>query len=85
MARNKEDDLVPIVMQQAILHSASASLHDVGDDESTGRRLAYTLRTVDVGDDQTMTMMTATPSCCPLMLQHPLVRLSLVGPWGHNS
>ncbi len=49
--RNNNDGLVPVVVQQAVLHSASASLDDVGDDESTGRRLAYMLRTDDVGDD----------------------------------
>ncbi len=64
--RNNDDGLVPVVVQQAVLHSASASLDDVGDDESTGRRLAYTLRTDDVGDDQMMTTMTATSSCRPL-------------------
>ena len=49
--RHNDDGLVPVVVQQAVLHSASASLDDVGDDESTGRRLAYMLRTDDVGDD----------------------------------
>ncbi len=77
MARNNKDGLAPIVVQQAVLHSASASLDNVGEDESTRRRLAYTLRTVDVGDDRTMTMMTATSSCCPLMLRHPLIILSI--------
>jgi hypothetical protein len=53
MARNNDDGLVPFVVQQAALYSAFASLDNVGDDESTGRRLAYTLRTDDVGNDQT--------------------------------
>jgi len=63
---NNDDGLVPVVMQPAVLHSALASLDDVGDDESTGRQLAYTLRTDDVGHDRTTTTMTATSSCRPL-------------------
>ena len=35
MARNN-DGLVPVVVQQAVLHSASASIDNVGDDKSTG-------------------------------------------------
>jgi len=66
MVRNNDDGLVPFVVQQAVLHLASASLDDVGDDESTGRRLGCTLRTDNVGDDRTMTTMTATSSCRPL-------------------
>jgi hypothetical protein len=84
MVRNNKDGLIPVVVQQAVLHSASASLDNVGDDESTGQGLAYMLRTVDVGDDRTTTTMTATSSCRPLMLQHPLILLSLAGPWGRN-
>ena len=53
MVRNNDDGLVPVVMQQAILYSTFASLDNVGDDESTSRRLAYTLRTDDVGNDRT--------------------------------
>ena len=41
MARNNDDGLVPVVVQQAVLYSASASIDNVG--ESTGRRLAYAL------------------------------------------
>ena len=67
MAR-KNDGLVPVVVQQAILYLASASLDGAGNDESTGRRLAYTLCTDDAGDNQTMMMMTTTLSCCSLML-----------------
>jgi hypothetical protein len=63
MARNTDDGLVPVVVQQAVLHSASASLDDVGDDESTGRRLACMLRTDDVGDDRTTMTATSTSSC----------------------
>ena len=43
--RNNDDGLVPVVVQQAVLHSASASIDNVGDDKLTGRRLAYVLRT----------------------------------------
>jgi hypothetical protein len=85
MARNKDDGLVPVVVQQAVLYSAFASLDNVGDDESTGRRLAYSLRTDDVGDDRTTTTMTATSSCRPLILRRPLFLLSLMSPWGRNS
>ena len=66
MARNNDNGLLPVVVQQAVLHSASASLDDVGDDELTGRRLACTLRTDDVCEDQMTTTMTATSSCRPL-------------------
>jgi hypothetical protein len=69
--------LVPVVVQQAILYLASASLDNAGNDESTGQRLAYMLRTDDSGDNETTMMMTTTLSCCPLMLQRPLVLLSL--------
>ncbi len=69
--------LVPVVVQQAILYLASASLNDAGDDELTGQRLAYTLCTDDAGDDQTTMMMTTTLSCRPFMLRRPLVLFSL--------
>ena len=85
MARNNDDGLVPVVVQQAVLYSASASIDNVGDDKSTGRRLAYALRTDDVGDDRTTTTMTATSSCRPLILRRPLFLLSLTSPWGRNS
>jgi hypothetical protein len=85
MERNKDDGLVPVVVQQAILYSAFAGLDNVGDNESTGRQLAYALRTDDVGDDQTTTTMTATSSCRPLILRRPLFLLSLTSPWGRNS
>ena len=62
------DGLVPVVVQQAILYLASASLDDAGKDKSTGRRLAYTLHTDNAGDDRTTMMMTTTLSCRPLML-----------------
>ena len=47
MVSNKDDGLIPIDVQQALLYSASASLDDAGSDESTRRQrqLAYTLRT----------------------------------------
>ena len=75
MARNNNNGLVPIIVRQAILYLASTSLDNVGDNESTIRRLAYSLRTDDVSNDRmTMTMtMTATLSCHPFMLQRPLV------------
>ncbi len=87
MARNNDDGLVPVVVQQAVLYSASASIDKVGDDKSTGQRLAYALRTDDVGDNQmTTTMtMTATSSCRPLILQRPLFLSSRASPWGRNS
>ncbi len=86
MARNNDDGLLaPIIVQQAVLYSASASLNDVGDNESTGRRLAHALLTDNVGDDQTTTTMMVTLFCRPLMLQRPLVLLSLASPWGRNS
>jgi hypothetical protein len=87
MARNNDDGLVPVVVQQALLYSASASIDKVGNDKSTGRRLAYVLRTDDVDDDRTtMTMtMTATSSCRPLILRRPLFLSSRALPWGRNS
>ena len=87
MSRNNEDGLVPVVVQQAVLYSAFASLDNVGDDESTGRRLAYALRTPHGRRwrrPNTRTM-TATSSCCPLILRRPLFLLSLTLPWGRNS
>ena len=74
MARNNDDGLVPVVVQQAVLYSASASIENVGDDKSTGRRLAYALRTDDVGDDRTTTTMTATSSCRPLILGVTMIK-----------
>ena len=85
MARNNDDGLIPVVVQQAVLYSASASIDNVGDDKSTGQRLAYALHTDDVGNDQTTTTMTATSSCRPLILQRPLFLSSRVSPWGRNS
>jgi hypothetical protein len=85
MVRNNNNGLVPVVVQQAVLYSASASIDNMGDDNSTGRRLAYELRTDDVGDDRTTTAMTATSSCRPLILQRPLFLLSRALPWGRNS
>ena len=75
MARNNNNGLVPIIVRQAVLYSASTSLDNVGDNELTIRRLAYSLRTDDVSNDQMMMTMTltATLSCHPLMLQRPLV------------
>jgi len=35
MVRNNNNCLVPIVVQQSVLYSASASLEDVGDDKLT--------------------------------------------------
>jgi hypothetical protein len=77
MARNNDDGLVPVIVQQAVLHSASASLDDAGDDKSTGRQLLYALRMDDVGNNRTTTTMTMTSSCRPLMLWRPLVLLPL--------
>ncbi len=85
MVRNNDDGLIPVVVQQTILYSASASIDNVGDDKSTGQRLAYVLRTDDVGDDRTTTTMTATSSCRPLILQRPLFLSSRVSPRGRNS
>ena len=85
MVRNNDDGLVPVVVQQAVLYSASASINNVGDEKSTGQRLAYALCTDDVGDDRTTTTMTATSSCPPLILQRPLFLSSLALPWGRNS
>ena len=78
MVRNNDDGLVPIVVQQAFLYSASASIDNMGDDKLTGRRLAYALRTDDVGDNQMTTTITATLSCRPLILRRPLFLLSRV-------
>jgi hypothetical protein len=85
MVRNNDDGLVPVVMQQAVLYSASASIDNVGDDKSTGQRLTYALRTDDVGDDRRTTTMTATLSCRPLILRRPLFLSSRASPWGRNS
>ena len=41
MVRNNDNGLVPVVVQQAVLYSASATLNNVGKDKSTGRQLAY--------------------------------------------
>jgi hypothetical protein len=68
MVRNNDDGLIPVIVQQAVLHSASASLDDAGDDKSTGRQLLYALRMDDVGNNRTTTTMTMTSSCRPLML-----------------
>ena len=51
--RNNDDGLVPVVVQQAVLYSASTSIYNVGDDKSTGQRLVYALHTDDVSDDRT--------------------------------
>ncbi len=51
MVRNNDDGLIPVIVQLPVLYSSSASLDDVGDDKSTGRRLSYALCTNDVGDD----------------------------------
>jgi len=42
MARNNEDGLVAVVVQQPILYSSSASLDNAGDDKSTGHHLPKT-------------------------------------------
>ena len=42
--RNKDDGLIPVVVQQPILYLASASLDDTGDNE-------YVLRMDNAGDD----------------------------------
>ncbi len=34
MARNNDDSLVPVFVQQPVLYSSSASLDDAGDDKS---------------------------------------------------
>ena len=36
MARNNDDGLIPVVVQQAVLYLASASINNVGNDKSTG-------------------------------------------------
>ena len=51
MARNNDDGLIPVVVQQAVLYLASASINNVGNDKSTGQRLAYTLCTDNVSND----------------------------------
>jgi hypothetical protein len=85
MVRNNDDRLVPVIVQQAVLYSASASIDNVGDDKSTGQRLVYALRTDDVGDDRMTTTMMATSSCRPLILRRPLFLSSRASPWGRNS
>ena len=50
MVRNNDAGLVPIIVQQAVLYSTSASLDNAGNGELIGRRLAYALRTDDVSD-----------------------------------
>jgi hypothetical protein len=37
MVRNNDNGLVPVVVQQAVLYSASASIDNVGNDKSTGQ------------------------------------------------
>ncbi len=37
MVRNNNDGLVPVVVHQPVLYSASPSLNDAGDDKSTGQ------------------------------------------------
>ena len=63
MVRNNDNGLVPVIVQQVVLYSASASLDNAG-------------------DDRTMTKMTTTLSCHPLMLRCPLILLSLASPLG---
>ena len=84
LARNNNDGLVPVVLQQPVLDLASASLNlnNAGSNESAGRRLAYVLRTDNIGSDQTTTTMTTKTSCCHIMLQRCLVLLSLALPLG---
>ncbi len=50
MVRNNDAGLVPIIVQQAVLYSASASLDNAGNDELIGRRLAHVPRTDDDSD-----------------------------------
>ena len=57
-ARNNKDGLVPVIMQQPVLYSVSASLDDAGD-----------VHMDNVGDDRMTTTMTKTSSCCPIMLR----------------
>ncbi len=64
MARNNDDGLVPVIVQQPVLYSSSASLDNLGDDKLTGRRLSYAPRTNDVGNDRTTMRMTTTLSFC---------------------
>ena len=55
-ARNNNDNrLVPVVMQQPVLYSASAILDNVANNEPAGRQLAYALRMDNVGNDRTKT------------------------------
>jgi hypothetical protein len=84
MARNNDDGLVPVVVQQAVLYSAFASLDNVGDDQSTGRTGVRAPHGRRRRRPNTITM-TATSSCRPLILRHPLFLLSLTSPWGRNS
>ena len=51
--RNKDDGLIPVVVQQSNLYLASASLDDTGDNE-------YVLRMDNVGDDRTTTTITSS-------------------------
>jgi len=65
MVRNKDDGLAPVVVQQAILYSAFAGLDNVGNDESTGRQLAYDRMTTTMMDDGGIVLSSshiATPS-----------------------
>jgi hypothetical protein len=55
MVRYNDDGLIPIVVQQAALYSASTSLNDAGNND-------------DWGNDQMTTTVTTTSSCRPLML-----------------
>ncbi len=46
LARNNNDNgLVPVVMQQPVLYSASAILNNMADSKSAGRRLSYAATT----------------------------------------
>ena len=36
LVRNNDNGLVPVLVQQAVLYSASTSFNDAGDNESTG-------------------------------------------------
>ena len=65
MSRNNDYGLIPVVVQQAVLHSASARHRQV--DRTTTGMPACMLRTDDVGGDPTTTTMTATSSCRPLV------------------
>jgi hypothetical protein len=61
-----DDSLNPVVVQQSILHLASASLNNVGDYKSTGQPLVYALCVDNVGNNQTTA--TTTSSYCPIVL-----------------